>query len=125
MNLALLLLIQSAAITTTAPETAQPSASPPDIEIVGQIRARSVAIEREEPSSIVLHAEPSADEPRVIVERSAPGGDAEYEDLEIRLHAEARIDNALAPPARRSPPYEAPPVSTPDVSQPNLEETPE
>lgn len=76
--------------------------APPDIEIRAAIRAREVRVEQDGTARIVLRAEPSAEQPEIRVERSAPPGQRRYRNLDLRLDAKARIADPNNPTSQHT-----------------------
>ncbi len=75
----LLAVVQAAAASAT-----------PDIEINARVRAREVHIEQQGRAEARVTIEPSAGR-RIEVERNLPKGQAQYRNLDLRLHVEGRI----------------------------------
>jgi len=68
----------------------------PDIELNARVRAREVRIEQQGEAHVRVWAEPSAGDD-VKVDRNLPRGQRTYRNLDVKLHAEARL---AEPPAR-------------------------
>jgi hypothetical protein len=75
---------------------AAPAAASPDIELNARAHVREVRIEQQGEARVRVWAEPSAGD-KVEVERNLPKGERRYRNLDIALHAEARLADPAAP----------------------------
>jgi hypothetical protein len=90
MLLALLVALQAA--------PAEPDSAPPDIALEVRATVREVRIRQRGETSLEVRAQPDGGS-RVDVDRPEAGGRTRLRNVEVRVKAEARIDDSAHDPA--------------------------